>query len=167
MTLRVRSASGADAAACAEIYRPYVLDTVISFETEPPTVEQMAARIGAAQVKHEWLVLEVDGDVIGYAYAQQFNPRAAYQWSVETSIYIAQNRHRLGGGRMLYGELLSRLAARGFRRAFAGIAQPHEASNAFHQTFGFRPVGSLSAGRLEAGRVARRPVVAARFCGRR
>ena len=62
MTLRVRSASGADAAACAEIYRPYVLDTVISFETEPPTVEQMAARIGAAQVKHEWLVLEVDGE---------------------------------------------------------------------------------------------------------
>ena len=144
MTLLVRSASGADAAACAEIYRPYVLDTVISFETEPPTVEQMAVRIGAAQVKHEWLVLEVDGDdggVIGYAYAQQFNPRAAYQWSVETSIYIAQNCHRQGGGRMLYGELLSRLAARGFRRAFAGIAQPHEASNAFHQTFGFRPAG--------------------------
>ncbi len=141
MALRVRSAIGADAAACAEIYRPYVLDTVISFEAEPPTVDEMAARIAAARVTHEWLVLEVDGDFAGYAYAHQFNPRAAYQWSVETSIYVARNRHRLGGGRMLYGELLSRLAARGFRRAFAGIAQPHEASNAFHQTFGFRPVG--------------------------
>jgi L-amino acid N-acyltransferase YncA len=141
MSPRVRSAIGADAAACAEIYRPYVLDTVISFETEPPTVEQMAARIAAAQVKHEWLVLEVDGDVAGYAYAQQFNPRAAYQWSVETSIYLAEDRRRLGGGRMLYAELLSRLATHGFRRAFAGITQPHEASNAFHEAFGFRPAG--------------------------
>ncbi|MGA9359385.1 MAG: N-acetyltransferase family protein [Mycobacterium sp.] len=141
MALWVRSAIGADATACAEIYRPYVLDTVISFETEPPTVEQMAARIAAAQVKHEWLVLEVDGDVAGYAYAQQFNPRAAYQWSVETSIYVARDRLRLGGGRMIYAELLSRLAGRGFRRAFAGIAQPKEASNVFHQAFGFRPVG--------------------------
>ena len=141
MALRVRSAIGADAAACAEIYRPYVLDTVISFETEPPTVEQMAARIAAAQVKHEWLVLEVDGDVAGYAYAQQVNPRAAYHWSVETSIYVARDRLRLGGGRMLYAELLSRLAGRGFRRAFAGIAQPNEASNVFHQAFGFQPAG--------------------------
>jgi L-amino acid N-acyltransferase YncA len=141
MALRIRSAIGADAAACAEIYRPYVLNSVISFETDPPTVEQMAVRIAAAQVQHEWLVLEVDGEVAGYAYAQHFNPRAAYQWSVETSIYVAQDRRRLGGGRMLYAELLSRLSTRGFRRAFAGIAQPHEASNAFHEAFGFRPVG--------------------------
>ena len=141
MALRVRSAIGADAAACAEIYRPYVLDTVISFETEPPTVEQMAARIAAAQVKHEWLVLEVDGNVTGYAYARQFNSRAAYQWSVETSVYLAQDGLRSGGGRMLYAELLRRLTERGFRRAFAGIAQPNDASNALHKAFGFRRAG--------------------------
>ncbi|MGO9158544.1 GNAT family N-acetyltransferase [Mycobacterium sp.] len=141
MSPRVRSAIGADAAACAEIYRPYVLDTVITFETEPPTVQEMAARIAAAGVTHEWLVLEVDGDVAGYAYAHQFNSRAAYQWSVETSIYMARDRLRLGGGRMLYAELLSWLATRGFRRAFAGIAQPNEASNTFHEALGFRPVG--------------------------
>jgi L-amino acid N-acyltransferase YncA len=141
MPLLVRPATGADAAACVEIYRPYVLDTVITFETRPPTVEDMAARIVAARVMHEWLVLEVDGDVAGYAYAQQFNSRAAYQWSVETSVYMAHDRLRIGGGRMLYAELLSRLTRRGFRRAFAGIAQPNEASNALHETFGFRPVG--------------------------
>ena len=94
----VRSAIGADAAACAAIYRPYVLDTVITFEAEPPTVDEMAARIAAARVTHEWLVLEVDGDFAGYAYAHQFNSRAAYQWSVETSIYVARDRLRLGGG---------------------------------------------------------------------
>ncbi|OBI91463.1 GNAT family N-acetyltransferase [Mycobacterium sp. 1245805.9] len=135
---RVRPATAADAAACADIYRPYVLDTVISFETEVPTVEEMARRIAGA---HEWLVLE-DSDVVsGYAYAHQFNPRAAYRWSVETSIYLAPDRLRRGGGRLLYTELLRRLAERGFRRAFAGIAQPNEASNALHKAFGFRPVG--------------------------
>ena len=118
-----------------------MLDTVITFETEPPTVEEMAARIAAARVMYEWLVSRSTEDVAGYAYAHQFNSRAAYQWSVETSIYMARDRLRLGGGRMLYAELLSRLARRGFRRAFAGIAQPNEASNAFHEAFGFRPVG--------------------------
>lgn len=139
--MRVRPATVADAAACVRIYRPYVLDTVISFETDVPTVEEMTARIEDARERHEWLVLEADGEVIGYAYAHQFNSRAAYQWSVETSVYVAQSGLRSGGGRMLYKELLRRLAERGFRRAFAGIAQPNQASNAFHETFGFRPAG--------------------------
>jgi len=137
----VRPATAADAAACAEVYRPYVLDTVITFETEVPTVEDMAARIVAARTLHEWLVLEVDGDIAGYAYAQRFNPRAAYQWSVETSAYLAPDHLRMGGGGMLYAELLGRLARRGYRRAFAGIAQPNDASNALHRAFGFRLVG--------------------------
>lgn len=137
----IRSAIAADAAACVEVYRPYVLDTVISFETQVPTVEDMADRIVAARLRHDWLVLEVDGAITGYAYAHPFHARAAYQWSVETSVYLAQDRRRLGGGRMLYTELLNRLAGRGYRRAFAGITQPNEASNALHETFGFRPVG--------------------------
>jgi phosphinothricin acetyltransferase len=139
MSQTVRPATAADAAACVDIYRPYVLDTAATFETEVPTVDELAARIAAA---HEWLVLEVDSAVIGYAYARQLNSRAAYRWSVETSVYMAQDRpRRLGGGRTLYRELLSRLARRGFRRAFAGIAQPNDASNALHEAFGFQPVG--------------------------
>ncbi|HSS23913.1 MAG TPA: GNAT family N-acetyltransferase [Mycobacterium sp.] len=137
----VRPATVADAAACVEIYRPYVLDTVITFETDVPSVEEMAGRIVDARALHEWLVLEVDGDVTGYAYAHQLNSRAAYQWSVETSVYLAQDALRSGGGRMLYAELLRRLTECGFRRAFAGIAQPNDASNALHQAFGFRRVG--------------------------
>jgi L-amino acid N-acyltransferase YncA len=120
----VRSATAADAAACVAIYRPYVLNTVITFESEVPSVEEMAARIVAARVVHEWLVLEVNGVVAGYAYAQQFNPHAAYQWSVETTVYLAPDHLRMGGGGMLYAELLGRLAGRGYRRAFAGIAHP-------------------------------------------
>jgi L-amino acid N-acyltransferase YncA len=139
--MHVRPATAADAAACVDVYRPYVLDTAISFEIEVPTVEDMAARIRGARSMHEWLVLEVDGHVCGYASAQQFNSRAAYRWSVETSIYLARSAHRSGGGRLLYAELLRRLTERGFRQAFAGIAQPNDASNALHRAMGFRPVG--------------------------
>ena len=130
-----------DARACIAIYRPYVEDTAITFETEVPTPAEMAARIAAARKTHEWLVLEHDGDVIGYAFAHAFNPRAAYQWSTETSIYIAANHHRAGGGRKLYAQLLQRLVDRGYRRAFAGISQPSPASNSFHRSFGFEQVG--------------------------
>lgn len=137
----VRRATAADAAACADIYRPYVLDTAISFETDPPTPAEMADRIEKALALHEWLVLEVDERVSGYAYAGQFNPRAAYRWAVETSVYIDRDGRRAGGGRMLYAELLKRLAERGFRQAFAGIAQPNEASDALHAAFGFVPAG--------------------------
>jgi L-amino acid N-acyltransferase YncA len=137
----LRRASAADAAACLDIYRPYVLDTAVTFETDVPTVADMAARIEGALGTYEWLVLEVDGGIAGYAYAHQFNPRAAYQWSVETSVYVARDRQRAGAGRALYAELLRRLAERGFRRAFAGIAQPNDASNALHRALGFVPVG--------------------------
>lgn len=138
MALDVRTATAADAAACVEVYRPYVLDTPITFETEVPTVQDIADRIDTS---HEWLILEDDGTVLGYAYATRFHPRSAYRWAVETSVYMARDRHGSGGGRTLYTELLKRLAGRGFRRAFACIAQPNEASNGFHQRFGFQPVG--------------------------
>jgi len=137
----VRPAFPEDAHACIAIYRPYVEDTAVTFETEVPTPPEMAARIAAARTSHEWLVLEHDGDVIGYAYAHAFNPRAAYQWSTETSVYIAANHHRAGGGRKLSSQLLQRLADRGYRQAFAGITQPNQASNGFHRSFGFEHAG--------------------------
>ncbi len=67
--MRIRDATEADAAACARIYAPYVLQTTVSFELEPPTAAEMAERIAAAQARHDWLVLEADGPVVGYAYA--------------------------------------------------------------------------------------------------
>jgi phosphinothricin acetyltransferase len=137
----VRPASSEDANACIAVYRPYVEDTAITFETEVPTPAEMAARFAAARKHHEWLVLEHNNDVIGYAYAHAFNPRTAYQWSAETSIYLAGPHHRAGGGRKLYTQLLQRLVDRGYRRAFAGITQPNAASNDFHRSFGFEHVG--------------------------
>ena len=137
----VRDATQADAEACAAIYAPYVTGTWVSFETEPPTAEEMAQRIGRAQDRHGWLVLEVDGRVTGYAYAQAFADRAAYRWSCTVSIYLEPQQHRSGGGRLLYEALFARLAARGYRRAMAGMSLPNDASSRFHRALGFQPVG--------------------------
>jgi L-amino acid N-acyltransferase YncA len=137
----VRDATEQDAVACAAIYAPYVTETSVTFELEPPTPEQMALRINQAQDRHAWLVLEVDGRVAGYAYGHPFAERAAYRWSCQVSIYLERERHRTGGGRLLYEALLARLADRGYRRALAGMTLPNDASDGFHRALGFEPVG--------------------------
>src|SRR3954469_24980767 len=94
-----------DAVRCAEIYAPYVRDTAISFETEPPTAADMAARIAEAQRDHAWLVLGDRGLVNAYAYGGPFMSRAAYRWSATVSVYLDGGRRRSGGGRALYEAL--------------------------------------------------------------
>jgi phosphinothricin acetyltransferase len=137
----VRDAQPEDAAACAAIYAPYVTDTAITFEIEPPTVAQMADRMAAAARTHAWLVLEDDGRVVGYAYGAPFASRAAYRWSCEVSVYLEHGRRRRGGGRALYEVLLARLAERGFRTVAAGMTLPNDASVGLHRAMGFEPVG--------------------------
>ncbi len=142
--MKVRAATQADAAACAAIYAPYVTDTAITFEVEPPTVEQMAARITAAERTHAWLVLENldEGRVVGYAYAGPFKERPAYRFSCEVSVYLETGLRRSGGGRALYEALFPRLADRGFHTAVAGMTLPNEASAGLHRAVGFEPVGT-------------------------
>ena len=137
----VRDAAAEDGAACAAIYRPYVTDTVITFEYEPPTAADMARRIAAAQEKHAWVVLEEDGRVVGYAYAAPVKDRAAYRWACEVSVYLEPGRRRGGAGRALYEALFERLAARGYRRLIAGMTLPNPASEGLHRAMGFEPIG--------------------------
>ncbi|MGH3739085.1 MAG: arsinothricin resistance N-acetyltransferase ArsN1 family B [Micromonosporaceae bacterium] len=141
MTGLVRDATVADAAGCAAIYAPYVTETAISFETEPPTAAEMAERIAAAQRTHAWLVLESGGEVAGYAYGGRLKERAAYRWSCEVSVYLERGRRRTGGGRTLYQALLHRLTERGYQTAFAGMTLPNPASEGLHRAMGFEPVG--------------------------
>ncbi|MEU8222744.1 N-acetyltransferase family protein [Kribbella sp. NPDC048915] len=138
---QVREATAADAAACAAIYAPYVQGTAITFELEPPTVEEMAERIANAQATHAWLVLEDEGAVVGYAYGGPMKPRPAYRWSCEVSVYVAPGHHGTGAGRKLYSALFERLSERGFRTAVAGITLPNPASEALHKSLGFEPIG--------------------------
>jgi L-amino acid N-acyltransferase YncA len=138
----VRDASADDAEACAAIYAPYVTDTAISFEAEPPPAAEMAERIAAAVRTHAWIVLEDEGRVVGYAYGGPYKSRDAYRWSCEVSVYVERGRRRTGGGRLLYDELFARLARRGFRTAVAGMTLPNDASEGLHRAMGFEPIGT-------------------------
>ena len=143
MTRTVRDATPDDAAACAAIYAPYVRETAVTFETEPPDAAEFARRIAAAAARYAWLVLEDDGRVTGYAYGGLFNARAAYRYACEVSVYLELGLRRSGGGRALYSALLPRLAERGYRVAAAGMALPNEASVGLHCALGFAPVGTF------------------------
>ncbi|HEY0166297.1 MAG TPA: GNAT family N-acetyltransferase [Jatrophihabitans sp.] len=137
----IRDARESDAHACAAIYRPYVTDTAISLETDPPSPAEMAERIASAQRSHAWLVLEDRGRVVGFAYGGPFNPRAGYRWSCQVSVYLELGLRRTGAGRALYGALFTRLADRGYRMLLAGMTLPNAASEGLHRALGFEPAG--------------------------
>jgi L-amino acid N-acyltransferase YncA len=138
----VRDATPDDAAACRDVYAPYVTGSAVSFEAEPPTGAEMARRIAAAQERHAWLVLEDGGAVRGFAYGGPFMSREAYRWSCAVSVYLEPGRRRTGAGRSLYEALFERLAARGYRVALAGVALPNDASLGLHRALGFEPAGT-------------------------
>ncbi|MGX7894086.1 arsinothricin resistance N-acetyltransferase ArsN1 family B [Tsuneonella sp. HG222] len=137
----MRPATPADAARCAAIYAPFVLDTWISFELEPPTAEEMARRIAEYGASHAWLVAEAEGAVAGYAYASPHRSRAAYASSCDVAVYVDPAYGRRGIGRALYAALLGRLAGR-YHAAFAGIALPNAASIGLHEAMGFTHLGT-------------------------
>jgi len=130
-----------DGGAIAKIYGPVVATTAISFEVDPPSGDEMAARIAETLREHPWLVCEDDSGVIGYVYAHGFAARAAYAWSVETSVYVHQERRRAGVGRALYHALIPILRRQGYCQAIAGTTLPNASSVGLHEATGFRPVG--------------------------
>jgi L-amino acid N-acyltransferase YncA len=136
-----RLATFADAASILEIYAPLVRDTAISFELEPPSLMEMQLRIENTLTALPWLVWDLDGTVMGYAYGSRHRERAAYQWCVDVSVYVSAGMRREGVGRALYTALLGILRELGYYTAFAGIALPNLPSVKFHEAVGFRPVG--------------------------
>ena len=137
----IRVAGEGDATAIAAIYAPYVQKTAISFEIEPPAAETMAQRIATTLETHPWLVADCGGEVIGYAYAGKHRERAAYRWTVDTTVYVDAAAHRRGIGHALYRVLLDMLRQQGFRSAFAEIVLPNPGSVRLHESAGFKPIG--------------------------
>jgi phosphinothricin acetyltransferase len=137
----IRFAEPTDGPALAAIYAPAVIDRSTSFEYVPPDAAEMARRAARIMERTPWLVLEEKGDVLGYAYAGAHGERAAYQWSVDVSAYVADRAHRRGVARRLYETLFELLLHQGFVNAYAGITLPNAASEGFHAAMGFTPVG--------------------------
>lgn len=146
--ITIRTAVLQDAEALLEIYAPYVENTAITFEYDVPTVEEFAGRIGNVLKRYPYLVAEVDGEPAGYAYAGPFKERAAYDWAVETTVYVKEDMKKHGIGRALYEALEKTLAVQGILNLNACIAFPEKEdeylttdSVKFHKKMGFSEVG--------------------------
>ena len=138
MTHRVRRAEDADAAAITAIYNHYVTGTIASFEEVPVSKAEILRRMGATRTS--WWVAERDGDVLGYAYADDFKSRSAYRFSLEVSVYLHHECQGGGVGSALYERLFEEMREAGYHLAIAGISLPNPASVALHEKFGMEKV---------------------------
>lgn len=136
--ISLRPAASDDAAAILDIYAPVVRETAASFEVKPPSVSEMQARVQTILADYPWLVAERDGRILGYAYASRHRPRPAYQWVVETSIYVHPDARRQGLAARLYTALFDILQLQGLYKAYAVITLPGLSSVGLHESLGFR-----------------------------
>ena len=143
--ISIRPATPQDAPELLSIYAPYITNTAVSFEYDIPSVEEFAERIQATLKKYPYLVAEFDGRIVGYCYVGIMHGRPAYDWSVETSIYVDQNCKRMGIGRKLHDALEQALTAMGILNLYACIAFPigkdpylTQDSVHFHERLGYK-----------------------------
>lgn len=151
-SIQIRPARPEDAPALQAIYAPYVTDTAISFEYDPPSVEAFRERICHTLEKFPYLVAEEDGMIVGYCYASPFRTREAYCHVAELSVYIRKDKHGLGIGKRLYAEMEKRLVLQNIYTVYASIAYTNRVTDAhltdgslrFHEKMGFYPVARIS-----------------------
>ena len=150
--ITIRNAAIEDAGELLSIYAHYVKNTGITFEYEVPSADEFSRRIHGTLSKYPYLVAESGEGILGYAYASSFKDRAAYAWSVETSIYIRKGCHGRGTGTLLYQALENILARQNILNLNACIAYPNPESIAFHENLGYRTVAHFTKCGFKAGR---------------
>lgn len=134
----IRLAERKDAPGIAEIYRPYVDNSAVSFEEHAPNATEVANRIERVSKKHVWLVCEHRGEVAGYAYHSLYRERVAYRWVAEVSVYIHPNHRRKHMAKALYDALHEIMRLQGYVTSYAIMTIPNEASKRFHEEYGYR-----------------------------
>lgn len=146
----IRTARLEDAQALLDIYAPYVMNTAITFEYDVPTIEEFCSRIEKTLSKYPYLVAEMNGEIVGYAYASAFHERPACDWAVEVSIYVRQDKKKLGIGKALYAELERLLKLQNVLNVNASIAYSEvedeyltKNSVEFHKHLGYKMVGEF------------------------
>ncbi|WP_017317534.1 arsinothricin resistance N-acetyltransferase ArsN1 family B [Mastigocladopsis repens] len=141
MSSIIRLATEQDTEQVLEIYAPFCGDSPVSFEVQPPTLDEMQQRIAKVLQKLPWLVCERYGKVVGYVYAAPHRERAAYQWGVDVSVYIHEAVRCSGIGRALYTSLFEVLVLQGYYSAYAGVTLPNLGSQRLHEVMGFQLIG--------------------------
>ncbi len=141
----IRSATSGDAARIVDIYNHYIIHSHSTFEIDPIDVNEMISRIERVQNEFQlpWLVMEVDNEIVGYAYATQWKARKAYSKATETSIYLHKDQGGKGYGMPLYYELMNQLKKLGYHAIIGGMSLPNEASRALHEKLGFKKIGEF------------------------
>ena len=152
--VRIRPAERRDLPRLTEIYNYYVVNTPVTFDIEPYTVERRETWFAqfAPIGRHRLLVAESDAGVVGYAGTTRFRPKAAYDTTAETTIYCAPEAAGKGLGKRLYAALFEALRGEDIHRFVAGYALPNAATAAIHQRFGFKVVGVFSENGLKFGK---------------
>ncbi|MHB8127698.1 MAG: GNAT family N-acetyltransferase [Mobilitalea sp.] len=138
---KIRLAVENDSVSLLNIYGEFIRDTAVTFETVVPSVLEFSKRIRDVLEDSPWLVCELNGENIGYAYASKHRERAAYQWSVDVTVYVNPLYHRKHIATALYTALIELLKIQGYYSAYSGISLPNLKSEAFHESFDFKPVG--------------------------
>lgn len=137
----IRLLKKADIPQILKIYHPYVTDTSVTFEFDPPDLEIFTNRVEQIIAKYPYLVCEQAGELVGYAYASQVRSRMAYQWGAELSVYLAPKAYRHGIGSALYETLFTLLAAQKINMVYGCIAVPNPSSEQMHENLNFEKVG--------------------------
>jgi len=137
----IRPAAPADAPRICEIYNHHVRETVVTFEEQPVASDEMARRIAEVTAGFPWLISEIDGSMVGYAYASSWKRRSAYRFAVESTIYLAAEFFGRGLASGLYRALIVDMRSRGLHCAIGGIALPNPASITLHEKLGFVHIG--------------------------
>lgn len=148
----IRPATVRDIPGMLAIYAPYILETAITFEYEVPSLQAFEARFRGITARYPWLVWEEDGQILGYAYADTFKTRAAYQWDADLSVYLRGDCRGRGIGRALYAELENRMRDLGYHVLYGVVTSSNEASCRFHEAMGYRPIAVFEQTGLKFGR---------------
>ncbi len=139
--ITIRFATAKDSNSLRAIYKYYVEYTAITFEYNVPTKEDFFERVEKISGIYPYVVAEIDEKIVGYAYATRFRERKAYDWAVETSVYVDKKQQGKGVGKALYKTLLNLLEKQGFVMAYACVTSPNPASDAIHASLGFSKIG--------------------------
>lgn len=149
---KIRFATADDCNTILGIYAPYVEKTAVSFEYEVPSEDEFRERMYTIMQRYPWIVYEEDGEILGYAYGGPDHTRAAYQWTVESSVYVREDSRGKGIGGKLYSALFDILKAQNFVVCYAIITEGNEASLIMHESFGFRKLCTMEKAAYKLGK---------------